>query len=302
MAGGPKLVNLVFNLDEGPKVKIKTITFDGNEVASDGTLRKQMKTNKIKKFLPFFTSHGTYQEAKFEEDADRVMQYYLDRGYINAQVGTPELKFIEDSSNKKTRWVDVRIPVREGRRYRIGNLDFDGNTIVKTDALRPLFKLAPGEFYSHKEITKGFQKAQEMYGAVGYMEFTGYPEPKPRDAPNPAAPEAPAALAAEPRVRRAADRRPHAPDSGRQAVLRQPDRVRRQHHDARQRDPAGNAPLRERRLQQRGAEVQHPAAQSARLLQGARRPAEGRDGRQDELARTREWTCGCSSRSRTATS
>ncbi len=197
VAGGPKLVNLVFTLDEGPKVKIKTITFDGNEVASDGTLRKQMKTNKIRKFLPFFTSHGTYQEAKFEEDADRVMQYYLDRGYINAQVGTPELKFIEDSSNKKTRWVEVRVPVREGRRYRIGNLDFDGNTIVKTDALRPLFKLAPGEFYSHKEITKGFQKAQELYGAVGYMEFTGYPEPKPRDAPNPAAPEAPPALAAE---------------------------------------------------------------------------------------------------------
>jgi outer membrane protein insertion porin family len=199
VAGGPKLVNLVFNLDEGPKVKIRTITFDGNEVASDGTLRGRMKTNKIKKFLPFFTTHATYQEAKFEEDADRVMQYYLDRGYINAQVGTPDLKFIEDSSNKKTRWVDVQIPVREGKRYRIGNFDFNGNTIVKTDALRPLFKLAPGEYYSHKEITKGLQKAQEMYGAVGYMEFTGYPEPKPRDAPNPAAPEAPAALAAEPK-------------------------------------------------------------------------------------------------------
>ena len=198
VAGGPKLVNLVFNLDEGPKVKIRTIEFDGNQVAGDRTLRRRMKTNKIRKFLPFFTSHGTYQEAKFEEDADRVMQYYLDRGYINAQVGTPELKFVDNPSNKKTRWVDVRIPVREGNRYRIGNLDFDGNTIVKTEALRPLFKLAAGEYYSHKEITKGFQKAQEMYGAVGYMEFTGYPEPKPRDAPNPAAPEAPAALAAEP--------------------------------------------------------------------------------------------------------
>jgi outer membrane protein insertion porin family len=199
VAGGPKLVNLVFNLDEGPKVKIRTIEFDGNQVAGDRTLRRRMKTNKIRKFLPFFTSHGTYQEAKFEEDADRVMQYYLDRGYINAQVGTPELKFADNPSNKKTRWVDVRIPVREGNRYRIGNLDFDGNTIVKTEALRPLFKLTPGEFYSHKEITKGFQKAQEVYGAAGYMEFTGYPEPKPRDAPNPAVPEAPAALAAEPK-------------------------------------------------------------------------------------------------------
>ena len=106
VAGGPKLVNLVFNLDEGPKVKIKTVTFDGNEVASDGTLRKQMKTNKIGSSC-LFTSHGTYQEAKFEEDADRVMQYYLDRGYINAQVGDAGAQVIEDSSNKKTRWVEV---------------------------------------------------------------------------------------------------------------------------------------------------------------------------------------------------
>ena len=110
VAGGPKLVNLIFNLDEGPKVKIRTIGFDGNQVASDRALRRRMKTNKNRKFLPFFTSHGTYQEAKFEEDADRVMQYYLDRGYINAQVGTPELKFVDNPSNKKTRWVDVQIP------------------------------------------------------------------------------------------------------------------------------------------------------------------------------------------------
>ena len=69
---------------------------------------------------------------------------------------------------------------------------------MKTEALRPLFKLETGEYYSQKEIRKGFQKAQEMYGAGGYMEFTGYPDSKPRDDPNPAEPEAPAALAAEP--------------------------------------------------------------------------------------------------------
>jgi len=198
VAGGPKLVNLTFNLDEGPKVKIRKIEFDGNQAASERALKRQMKTNKAKWFLSFLGGRGTYQEAKFEEDADRVMQYYLDRGYINAQVGTPDLKFIEDSSDKKTRWVEVRIPVREGNRYRIGDFALAGNSVVKTEALKPLFKLKPGDYYSQKEITKGFQKAQELYGAVGYMEFTGYPEPKARDQPDPAAPEAPAALAAEP--------------------------------------------------------------------------------------------------------
>ena len=56
-----------------------------------------------------------------------------------------------------------------------------------------------------------------------------------------------------------------------QAVLRQPHHLHRQHDDARQRDPARDAAGRGRRVQHRGAEVQRQAAQSARLLQGARR-------------------------------
>jgi outer membrane protein insertion porin family len=196
VAGGPKLINLTFNMSEGPKVKIRSINFTGNQAISDGKLRGRMKDNKPQWFLSFITGRGTYIENKYAEDADRVLQYYLDRGYINAQVGNPELKFVGDSPDKKTRWVEITIPVREGNRYRVGNFDFAGNTVVKTEVLRPLFKLKTGDYYSQDKIRKGFQKAQELYGAGGYMEFTGYPEPRPRDQPNPAEPETPAALAA----------------------------------------------------------------------------------------------------------
>ena len=65
------------------------------------------------------------------------------------------------------------------------------------------------------------------------------------------------------------------------AVLRQPDRLHRQHDDARQRDPPRDAAGRRRRLQHRGAEVQRPPPEPARLLQAARRQREGHEGRQD---------------------
>jgi outer membrane protein insertion porin family len=197
IAGGPKLVNLVFTLNEGPKVKIRRIEFEGNQAASDRTLRRRMKDNKAGGMFSFITGHGTYQEAKFEADADKVMVYYLDRGYITAQVGAPELTFTDDPGDKQTRWVDMRVPITEGNRYRVGNFDIAGNTVVKSDALRPLFKLKEGDYYSQKEVQKGLQKAQEVYGAGGYMEFTGYPEPRPRDIPNPAEGEVPSALAAD---------------------------------------------------------------------------------------------------------
>ena len=71
MAGGPKLVNVTFNVSEGPKIKIRDVEFVGNTAKSDGTLQKKMKENKPKGLLAFITGGGTYQEAKFEEDADR---------------------------------------------------------------------------------------------------------------------------------------------------------------------------------------------------------------------------------------
>jgi outer membrane protein insertion porin family len=194
--GGPKLVHVTFHMNEGPKVKIRHVEFVGNTAVSDGKLRGRMKENKAHWFLSFLTGRGVYQETKFEEDAERIMDYYRDHGYIRAQVGDPEVKVLGDSDDKKTRWIELRIPVTEGERYKVKSFEVAGNTVVKSEALKPLFKLKPGEYYSQKQVRKGFQKAQEIYGAGGYMEFTGYPDYKFSDEPNPAEPSAPKALAA----------------------------------------------------------------------------------------------------------
>jgi outer membrane protein insertion porin family len=103
---------------------------------------------------------------------------------------------VGDSSDKKTRYIQLNIPVTEGNRYRVGNFDFAGNTVVKAEGLQPLFKIKAGDYYSQSEVRKGFEKAREAYGQLGYMEFTGYPDNRPRDVPNPADAQAPAALAA----------------------------------------------------------------------------------------------------------
>jgi outer membrane protein insertion porin family len=181
VAGGPKLVNVTFNVSEGPKIKIRDVEFIGNTAKSDGTLQKKMKENKPKGLLGFITGGGTYQEAKFEEDADKIVEYYQNEGYVRARVGQPELKVLENSKDGKERWVQLRIPVTEGSRYRVGEFNIEGNTVVKSESLRPLFEVEPGEWYSVKKIRDGLRKSQEIYGAGGYMEFTGFPDLKPSD-------------------------------------------------------------------------------------------------------------------------
>ena len=193
VSGGPKLVHLTFNITEGPKVKIRDVDFIGNKAVGDGKLEKTMKENKSKGFLSFITGGGTYKEEKFAEDADKVEAFYRDKGYIAARVGQPELKILEDSKDQKVRWVQLRIPITEGSRYRVGEFKFDGNTIVDAKALRPLFKLDTGQYYSEKKIRKGLEKAREVYGTGGYFEFTAYPDLAPRDLPRDPAATGPAA-------------------------------------------------------------------------------------------------------------
>ena len=208
VAGGPKLVHLTFNITEGPQVKIKEIDFVGNTRVSDGKLRKHMKENKARGFFGFITGGGTYKEQQFEEDADAVVGFYRDEGYITARVGQPELKVLEDENDGKTRWVQLRIPVTEGNRYRVGKFEIDGNTIVKDETFRPLFKLNEGDWYEEKKIRKGLDKAREVYGSGGYYEFTGYPDLSPRDMPSASADPLAAGPAPAPKT---ADGKPQPP-------------------------------------------------------------------------------------------
>ncbi len=176
MPGGPKLVHLTFSITPGPKVRIDKVDFTGNKAFKDGTLEGQMKGNRSHSWLSFITSAGTYQEAKFDEDAERVTSFYRNKGYIFARVGQPQLEVLADSPDKKTRHVSLKIPVDEGTPYKVGKFEFTGNTIIPSDRLRPLFKLTDGDLYSEKKVRKGFEKAKEAYGANGYMEFTALPD------------------------------------------------------------------------------------------------------------------------------
>ena len=185
VAGGPKLVHVTFHMSEGPKVQIKKIAFVGNQVMSDRSLKRKMKGTKERWWLSFISGRGTYQPAKFEEDAERIEGHYRNKGYILAQVGQPEVTYLERSPDGKTQGVELRIHVSEGERYRVGDVAFDGNTFVKAEALESLFKLKRGEFYNEEEVRDGILQAREIYGAYGYYEFSAFPDLQAREeAPN----------------------------------------------------------------------------------------------------------------------
>jgi outer membrane protein insertion porin family len=192
---GPKLVHLTFHIDEGPKVRIKKIDFVGNKALTDSELEHQMKDNRSENWLSWINGHGTYNENKFEDDAEKIQEHYANKGYMAAHVGAPEMKVIEDSKDGEKRYIELRIPVTEGDRYRVGSINFEGNKVIKSESLRPLFKMNEGDYYSLKKIQKAIEQMRDAYGTGGYWEFTAYPDMKPRNMPDPSKMDDPAALA-----------------------------------------------------------------------------------------------------------
>ena len=167
---------MTFTINEGPNLVIRDVEFVGNRQIDDRSLSRAMKGNREQSLWTVFKGGGSYKEDAFAEDAQSVEDYYRDRGYVNARVGAPELRPLDTSADGRTQWVQLRIPVTEGERYRIGSVTFEGNQLVPTSTLERLFSLEEGDWYSQAAVRKGLEKAREVYGAAGYMEFTGFPE------------------------------------------------------------------------------------------------------------------------------
>ena len=185
VAGGPKVVQLTFHLDEGPKVHIEEIEFIGNEELNDGELKGQMKELRERWWLSFISGRGTYKEALFEADADRVVAHYMEEGFIDAKVGSPDAQYLDVSEDGKSRGMRLRIPVDEGPRYRVGDIRFDGNEVVTEFGLRSMFAgLVPGEYYSQKIVSDAIELANQFYGRLGYTGLTMFPDLQRRTSPD----------------------------------------------------------------------------------------------------------------------
>ncbi len=92
---GTNAIKLTFFMEEGPKVQVEKIDFIGNEAISDDILKNLMKQIKERWWLSKLTGRGTYKAALFEQDADLIVAHYLDQGYLDVAVGTPEAVYLD---------------------------------------------------------------------------------------------------------------------------------------------------------------------------------------------------------------
>jgi outer membrane protein insertion porin family len=186
----PASVAITFKVKEGPTVKVGKIAFQGNNNLSDRTLRAAMKNLK-----PIGIPHSiilenlfarTFDASKLDEDTERVRQAYRDRGYFRAQTSEPTTH-VRDAGGlnpftlrpSKGKRIDILMPVEEGERYKLGGVNFTGNTHApNTKALRAQFAQKDGEWFNATMFSKGLDQLRKSYGSLGYINMVANPVPR----------------------------------------------------------------------------------------------------------------------------
>jgi outer membrane protein insertion porin family len=196
-------VSLVFNIDEGPKVKVGRITIEGNRVFSQTRIIRSMHNSRPIAIPLGFADINlfakTYDRDKLNEDIEVGIEgLYRDHGYFRINVGEPVLKTVKTERNgipgpwplighKRSIRTDITLPLEEGAQYRMGRLiirsaNLDENLYFKPEFLESIFPIKQGQILDTSKIRKAIDDYTKLYGDYGFIDFTANPVPDVDDA------------------------------------------------------------------------------------------------------------------------
>lgn len=153
---------VTLQIAEGNKIRISTISFEGNTAFSPRKLRGVIETSE-EWFMSWLTGAGTYKEEVLRNDALLIADHYMNNGYINVKVGEPKVKLSEDRES-----LEVLVSITEGDQYRIGSIAFSGDVLYPEAEIRKKLKSEVGEVFSRKNLREDIGTLTDMTADKGY--------------------------------------------------------------------------------------------------------------------------------------
>ncbi len=186
-------VAITFDIEEGDRVRIAKLDFEGNKVFSDKSLRNALKLVKESGLFARFKGQDILDRQKLEYDLQKnVRDYMRSKGYLQARIGEPQ---VEGLGRRRTGFflpipllssvdetLKVTVPVVEGKPYRIGDIKIEGNSIFSAENIQAIIGLQKGEIANGEQISKAlFENMKKIYGAQGFIQYDAELDPEFKD-------------------------------------------------------------------------------------------------------------------------
>ncbi len=152
---------VAYVIDEGPRPKIKKVTFIGNESLSSRQLQKTIKKTRARKLL-FFSVY--YSPEQLEADTEKLLEVYQKKSFLDAHISS-SVDFKKDRNRAY-----VTFTIKEGPAYFVDSIEFKGNQFFTAEQLQESLKLRPDYFYSEAWADFDAKKIKSKYGEMGFVE------------------------------------------------------------------------------------------------------------------------------------
>lgn len=153
---------VVFNIVEGPVVRIGKVGFRGNKVASEGRLHTVVNARGAMLGVPTILT-AKFQPSILDVDRKQLLFYYHRLGYLDARI-EPEVQPL--ASDLST--VSIVYHIVEGRTYDVQSIVIDGNKAFSEERLKKVTAIKTGERYDESVVQADLQRITTLYGNGGH--------------------------------------------------------------------------------------------------------------------------------------
>jgi outer membrane protein insertion porin family len=158
-----KRVDLIFEIDEGPKSGILRVNFLGNKQFSENDLRGVIVTRESRLYR-FFSSNDNYDPDRLDYDQEQLRKFYRNHGFYDFRI----INTVAELAPDKNGFV-VTYTIDEGPQYKFGKLKV--NTALKKlngAVLAQLLPIREGQMYEDDKIEQATDALTFAAGAAGF--------------------------------------------------------------------------------------------------------------------------------------
>ncbi|PIE65150.1 MAG: outer membrane protein assembly factor BamA [Desulfobacterales bacterium] len=156
----PETAAVRFVINEGKKIYIKEISFEGNKTFDNDDLEGVIETSE-RGWLSWLTDSGVLDKDVLNQDGGRITAFYHNNGFLEARVGEARIE-------QKEEWLYITFPIQEGNRFKVGTVTIEGDLIADKQILLDLLSLREEEYWSRKTLREDILKIIDYYSEKGY--------------------------------------------------------------------------------------------------------------------------------------
>jgi outer membrane protein insertion porin family len=177
---------IIFTIDEGSKVRIGNISFEGNTVFTENELRGALELTQERNLITVFKGQDKFIKDKLEYDLNlNLLERYREVGYIYAKAGEPDVQIVEAPQGwllgfrKTKQQYYLTIPIEEGEQFRWGSFEVEGIDTFEPEMVKAGYNIVPGEVINYARLKESNEELKKLYSTNGYLDMTVIPNMNP---------------------------------------------------------------------------------------------------------------------------